>query len=430
VPLSAAAPAPRFFHGYVMLGVAMMMAVASTPGQSILVSVFNDSIRADLGISVATISVCYAIGTISAAFPLPLVGRLADRFGLRVVVGLVTLAFAGGLLLLSRAAGVVTLTLGFFLVRLLGQGSLGMLSGHTLAMWFERTLGRMDAIKTLGFAIGGAVLPTPTLWLIGVVGWRTALPILAAGVVALLVPLVLTVFRNKPEDIGQHLDGDPVEYTTHDVLHGGEPPPGDPAFTLREAMARRAYWILVCCAAWLGVVGTAGLFHMQPMLESAGADPSDANKAIAPFPTTAAIFTLLGGVLIDRFPPHKLLPIGPLLCTVASLVWLGAMHEGINAPPVASMGLGMGLCGVAHGIGMSAANPTLARYFGRTHHGAIRGVMGMMIVGATGLGPIAAGAAYEWSGGTFVEVVIAFAGAGVPLTLAALMLRRPRAPVR
>lgn len=414
-----------------MLGVAVLMAAASMPGQTVLMALFNVSIRESLELTVTQVSLAYTIGTIVASLPLPVVGRVADRLGLRLTITGVSLGFIASLLLLREATGILSLGVCFFLVRLLGQGSMGMLAGHTIAMWFERRLGTAHSVLAIGgFAAASAVTPMPTGWMIEHHGWRFAVLVCAVAVALLTLPPLLFLFRNKPEDIGQHLDGDPVEYTTHDVLHGGEPPPGDPAFTLRDAMARRAYWILVCCAAWLGVVGTAGLFHMQPMLESAGADPSDANKAIAPFPITAAIFTLLGGVLIDRFPPHKLLPIGPLLCTVASLVWLGAMHEGINAPPVASMGLGMGLCGVAHGIGMSAANPTLARYFGRTHHGAIRGVMGMMIVGATGLGPIAAGAAYEWSGGTFVEVVIAFAGAGVPLTLAALMLRRPRAPVR
>ena len=42
--------------------------------------------------------------------------------------------------------------LAFFLLRSLGQGSLGLLAGNTLPMWFHRRLGTAMGIMSLGMA--------------------------------------------------------------------------------------------------------------------------------------------------------------------------------------------------------------------------------------------------------------------------------------
>lgn len=425
------APSPRF-HGYTMLAVSIIIAAASMPGQTVLLAVFNAPIRAALGLGVAEIGLCYTIGTIAAGLPLPWIGRFADRLGLRRVVGVVAVAFAGSLWALGLARGMVSLTAGFFLVRLLGQGALGMLSGHVLAMWFERRLGVMEAVKTIGFAIAAGLLPFPTLWLIEHTGWRTALPILGLAAAAAIVPLVLTVFRNTPADVGQHLDGDPAEHPVHDPLHGGPPPPGDPAFTLRQTMATRAFWVLLMATGLLGIIGTAAMFHIQSMLESAGAaDPAgDADKALFPWPITLGISTVIGGWLVDRVHPRWLMPLGPILTLLACLLWYAAVQPGIPVPPVVTMALGMGMMGLGGGLGGAVFNPTVARYFGRTHHGIIRGVVGTALVAATGVGPSLAGLGFDLAGGQFGPVMLAFAALCIPVAALSLTLSKPTPPAR
>jgi hypothetical protein len=79
-----------------------------------------------------------------------------------------------------------------------------------------------------GFAAASAISPIPTAALIESHGWRATLLIWAVVVGVLTIPALLFVFRNRPEETGQHLDGDPAEHETHDVLHGGAPPPATP----------------------------------------------------------------------------------------------------------------------------------------------------------------------------------------------------------
>ena len=92
----------RFFYGWVILAVAGLGIFASGPGQSHNFSVFIGPISDDLGISKATIASAYGIATVAAAFLLPKMGLLLDRFGARrttlvviTLLGLACMAFGG-----------------------------------------------------------------------------------------------------------------------------------------------------------------------------------------------------------------------------------------------------------------------------------------------------------------------------------------------
>jgi len=411
---------------------AIAMAIATMPGQTVLVSLWKEPVRESLGLSLTSVSAAYSIGTILAALPLPWVGRFADRFGLRLTVGLVATLFTVSLLLLREASGVVTLGLGFFLVRFLGQGSLGMLSGHTIAMWFERRLGTAHSLLTVfGFAAGGALLPAPTAWLLASYGWRGALLALAGMVALLVLPGVLLVFRNRPEDVGQRLDGDATEHAEHDLLHGGSPPAEDPAFTARQAMRTRAYWILMASMVATGFVGTALLFHMPAMLQQAGLEGSAGQAALAiqPWPFAFGVTTLAVGWLVDRLEPSRLLPASLLLMGASIGVCVAATRAMV--PPeaiVPVMATGMAVYGASQAVITCVVNPTIARYYGRTHHGSIRGVVATATVMGTGAGPYAIALGRDLAGEDFTIAYLVCLALTLPLCVAAAGLRRPSPP--
>lgn len=423
----------RPYYGRVMVPVALLVTLASLPGQTVVVGMFNTPMRESLGLSVTQISAAYTAGTFLAAVPLTLIGKVADRLGVRVTTGLIAGAFAVVLGLAGHARGIVTLGIAFFAMRLLGQGSLSMLGGHILALWYERRLGFLESVRHTAMSFGSAVAPLTIAPLIAGLGWRRALVVMGAGVAITVLPVCMTVFRNRPEDLGQHLDGDPTEHETHDMLHGGEPPAGDPAFTLKEAMSTPAYWTLLPLIVFMGTIGTALLFHMQPLLESIGVPKDEieitAAKAIFPWPITTAIANLSGGWLADRVAARKLLPIaGGLLVVACGIFWAAAVVESLGRFEV--IAAGMGVFGLAMGLSTAAANPAFARYFGRTHHGAIRGSVTTAIVAGTGLGPILAGWLFELSGPegerTFAWVLLGFGAAALPMAIVSATLTPPK----
>lgn len=419
-----------FFYGWVMLGVAVLMAMATMPSQTVVVSLFVASFREKLGLELSQVSLAYTIGTICAAFPLSWVGKMADRFGIRIVSAVIVVLYAIALVALDWAIGIVTLGIGFFFIRFLGQGSLGMLSGHTIAMWFERRLGMAHSVLAVGgFALGSAILPKPVAWMIEEFGPGSTLLYLGLGVAAVILPLLVFLFRNKPEDIGQFLDGDSSEHASHDVAHGGPAPKGDPAFTAPQARATFSFWILLTLSCTSGCIGTALLFHMQEMLIAGGAEgtvaqTADANQMWA---ISFGVGMLATGWLADKFRPRVLLPIAPVFMLLGSLVcWYGATGQSDDV--VGTMKIGMLIYGLGMAVSVAVGSPAVARFFGRTHHGAIRGFMTSFGVAATGLAPYLAGKWYELAGENFGPVLIAFAVWCVPLIVLTAMLKKPTPP--
>ncbi|MEC9373679.1 MAG: MFS transporter, partial [Planctomycetota bacterium] len=130
----------RWFPGYNVAAVATVALAASAPGQTLVISLINLPLRTELGIKEVSLNTAYTVATIAAAIPLVIVGRLTDRFGPKRMMALVALVFGLACFGMSFAQGVVTVFLGFFLLRFLGQGSLVLVSTHATAMWFHRRL--------------------------------------------------------------------------------------------------------------------------------------------------------------------------------------------------------------------------------------------------------------------------------------------------
>ena len=107
-----------------MLAVGGVGIFASGPGQSHTFSVFITPIGADLGISRTAVSMAYAVATLLAALGLPYVGRLIDRFGVRVISLWVTLLFGAGTVAFGFVTNLALLACGFAALRFLGQGAL------------------------------------------------------------------------------------------------------------------------------------------------------------------------------------------------------------------------------------------------------------------------------------------------------------------
>jgi len=418
---------PRVFYGWTMLGVATAAMIATGPGQTAIVSQFNTSLRDDLGLSSSTLGTAYMIGTLSAALPLVFVGRASDRYGPRVVMGVVAVLFWIACAATGLVRGVVGLTLAFFMLRFLGQGALGLVSGHQLALWFERRLGTAHGMKLVGAQLGFALMPAAAVGLIEAVGWRGAYALLGGFVAIIVLPLVVFVARDHPAQMGQKIDGDPAidpPSREHDDVSEEFDPSGhrhvDPAFTLGQALRAWSFWTVALTISLHGLIGTALIFHAQPLLEEHGADPGASAAVVRTWSLAMMVTVFPAGWLADRLPPRVMLPASLALAAVATLVPLLPGGAGV-------MHLSLGLFAAGQALVMGSGTPTIARYFGRAHHGAIRAAATILAVAGTGLGPAALGLSLSASGSSTLGLIV-FAAVCAPPALAGLALRRPEPP--
>ena len=199
----------RIFYGWIILAVAALGIFVSGPGQSHTFSVFLVHIQADLGLSATAVSSAYAFATLVAAFGLPLMGKLLDRIGPRQLLLSVTLLLGLACIAFGAVAGILWLAVAFAALRFLGQGSIMLGCSNLIAHWFDRRRGFALSIMAMGFSASMAVHPPLSQWLIDAVGWRQAWVWLGASTWVLLLPAVLFLVHNRPENLDLAPDGDP-----------------------------------------------------------------------------------------------------------------------------------------------------------------------------------------------------------------------------
>ncbi|MDA0746064.1 MAG: MFS transporter [bacterium] len=409
-----------FFYGWLMLPIVLVTQIATSPGQTFGISVFNPYLREALSLSHSELSGAYMLGTLLAALPMTLVGAIMDRYGPRITLSAVVLFFGVACFAMSHVSGFLSLFAVFLFLRMFGQGAMGLLAMNTLAMWFNRRLGFASGISSLGITIAMAFAPAVSLWLIRIYSWRTAYIILGVAVWAAMLPLLAIFFRNRPEDVGQIPDGQPRKKKTPQEISPTAHAQSERTFTLSAALRTRAYWIMASSSAAWSMAITGITFHVVQLFLDSGLT---ATHAAAMFTTMAISMTaarFFGGILADRLPLN-------LLLALAQAGIVGGILALLNLSTVLSaQSFGVAI-GLSQGLFMSVGSTLWVRYYGRPHLGKIQGSLTTIGVAASSMGPFLMGYAHDHFGG-FSEILWAFLILFIPLSALSLFATPP-APV-
>ena len=370
-----------FYYGWVVLAVATVGMAATLPAQTAGVSLFIDALIDDLGLSRSAVSWAYTVATVAGSLALPYVGRGLDRFGPRrmgvaMVLGL-ALTCAG----MAYINGWAALIVGFMLLRGTGQGALGLVNNHSVNLWFEHRRGLAIGILGGGMAAATAIFPPLINDLIVGYGWRTAYVVMGGAVAAVMLPLAALFYRAEPERYG--LDPkNPRSASEEDA------PASDASqaasyvtgLTLDEAYRTRTFWLLTLGGMCTAGLGTGLLFHHFSILAGNGIGRDVAALVFVPLGVVTGASNLVSGWLVDRFSPRRLL--GGLLllfgAMMAAIPWVGV--------PALVWAYGV-VFGIVQGMQGAILGSAYAHYFGRAHHGTVRGTASTIFVGGTAVGP-------------------------------------------
>lgn len=409
-----------FGYGYVMAGVALVLQVCSSPGQTFAISAFTPALRESLQLSHTTLTSAYMLGTICAAFPLSWIGAVTDRFGLRATTGVIALVLGAVCCFAALVNGLVTLFLVFLLLRFLAQGSLSLISSNTLGMWFDRKLGRVSATMSVGMATAFAFVPALLSQSIDTHGWRATYVLMGITVWLVLLPLTLFLFRNRPEELGQRPDHVPLVDGSGDAADEVRATAEDA--TLADALRGPGFWILSAAMAAWSMIGTGLVFYLVDFAAQQGVDKTNVLPVFTTLAYCMLAAQLLSGVLADyidvrwlQFTSIVLLAVGTYFYLDASSAW--TLH----------------LFGAAFGLGQGAMVTVSAtawvRYYGRLHLGKIRGAAWSAAVAGSGVGPFLLGLSSDYYG-SFEPALWTFVIMLCGLALLTPLARRPRGSCR
>lgn len=403
----------KFFYGWIILPISILAAFFTSPGQTFMVSIFNPSLRDALDLSLTQLTGAYMFGTVLASLPQTYIGQWSDRIGIRKTLFYIVSLFSLACVFISQVNSLPMLFIAFFLLRMLGQGALELLSVNMLPMWFRSKLGRVSGIKNLVVNLLISVVPISILALIGSIGWRSTYLLTAAVVFMILIPIVYFFYINRPEDVGQIIDGHQPSISPEQIdLDSSEH-----EFSLREAMRTRAYWILTLSLAAWAAIGTAITFNLLPIFTAKGLSEQQAAASFTMLMLVSAVFQIGGGIVADKLPLRWMAfaALGLYALAIVVLIYL---------PSASVVFVYIFILGLAHGFFGGLGNTVWVRYFGRQHLGKIRGSVWTAAVAGSSVGPFLMGISYDLSG----DFLISLAGFAVilfGLAIAALWATPP-----
>ena len=411
-----------FYYGWLIIGIAfvtMAVGVSTRTAFSLLMPPLIDEFNWDRGVAAGA----FSFGFLVSAILSPIVGRVMDARGPRVVILTGVLLMTAGLLLapLIERAWHLYLTLGV----LVGAGANMMtytVHSQFLPNWFVRRRGLAISIAFAGVGIGAIVLLPWLQTIIMTDGWRASCWVMGLLAVLIVAPLNLLV-RKHPEEIGQLPDGRPLlpaAGETRAVSNIVDAAWATTEWTLARAMRTTRFWWIVLgyfCAlvAWYAVQ-----VHQTRYLTEIGFTPVLAAWALGAVSVVGIPGQIMLGALSDRVGREWVWTAGCAGFAICYAALIALKHSPSNVL-LYVMVLSQGFLGYAL---TSVMGPIVAEIYEGPHYGSIFGTITIALIGGGAVGPWMAGATHDATGSYDLAFVLAIACSII--SAAAIWIAAPR----
>jgi MFS family permease len=308
MPVTQSESSSNRHYAWVIVGVTFVVLLVAA-GVRAIPAVLMLPLEQEFGWLRTTTSLALSINILLYGLTGPFAGSLMARFGVRRVVLSALTLLAVGVSLAPLIRHTWQLVALWGLVIGVGTGLIAVVLAATVVNhWFVARRGMVLGILTASASTGQLVFLPLLAQVNARVGWRAAV-LVAAGAVALLIPLVAWLLRDDPRDLGLRPYGanaDVTEDATRSAA-AAEKPIGAIA-ALRDASSSRNFWILlvtffICGASTNGLIGA----HLIPAAHDHGIPEVRAASLLALMGICDLVGTTAAGWMSDRWDSRYLL---------------------------------------------------------------------------------------------------------------------------
>ncbi len=316
-----------------------------------------EPLNSEFGWNKTQVSIGITIFGISASLLAPIIGSMADKYGVRRVAIWSLVAF-----IIAFSSFFFVSSLGMYyacwlLLGLVAIGSTPVTWSRAISMWFVKNRGLALGMMLVGTSAAAFLVPQIAVRAIESFGWRGMFPTVALLPLVIALPVTLLLIREP------RADERPAALSTLDGAVAG--------MTFAQAIRTKQFWLL-----WFSILLIAGAYggahiHLPAIVKDHGIDA----KAAAGIMGIVGIGLLIGrvgvGFLLDRIWAPAIA--FPVLClpAFACFLLMGTSTD------MAMISVGAFLLGFAAGAESDLIAFLAARYFGMANFGKIYGMLYM-----------------------------------------------------
>ena len=307
----------RIFYGYYLAGFAFSIGFITGCVYLYSRGVFVRDQIVDFEASRTEISLVFTAVQIVSTWFAPILGYLLDRYPIRNVMIAGALSLVCGFIGLSQVQTLLQFTIVAAVFLGFGVGCIGTTASTKLMVnWFNRRRGFALGIAIMGYSAAGSVMSPIALYLLNNIGWRSSYLLFAGICLFVVLPGIVLMVRQRPQDLGLGPDGDPYEPSKETPVAVATADLSGTGFTrrwraLREQLA--VYLSFTRSVPFWGVVFTFGLMagtfggfnvHLFLYYTELGIDEYRATLILSFTSGLAIVSKPMFGWLIDRLNPR------------------------------------------------------------------------------------------------------------------------------
>ena len=394
----------KIFYGWIIALCAFIS--AQTYGFFFSLGIFFKPLQDEFGWGAGEISIIHSFHIAVFIVSMPIVGRLADRHGIKKIFVISAFLMGIGFFL----CGMVDKLWHFYMAYLIASLGVAATTGLPTTIvqrWFVKKKGLALGIAASGIGAGPLLAAPLSEYLISLYGWRVSYFIIG-GLVWIIIMLVAIAIVDKPEDINLRPLGEEEPHGSPtmdgngqiDLSHNPSARPKKKEWTARDAMRTRAFFTLgiiwLLCAIPIHLI----MIHIVNFAINAGIPKETAAAGLGFIGGVSIAGRLLGGAFADIMGLKRSLIIATLLSS-GMLIWLPFINT-TNAFYAFVI-----IYGFLYGARVPQIPGLIGNYFGNKNLAEIMGLLWAVAAIGSIIGSLMGGFIFDSTGGYFLAFLLA-----------------------
>ena len=375
--------AKRFtYHWAIVIACFILMASSVGITQNCF-NLFSIEIMNDLKFTASQVQVMNTIATLMTMVSALVVGTVFNKFSMRLAMPVYAICLTGGFFLYSTVNSLAQL---YILSALVGFGRGGVAvvpCGLLMNNWFKEKRGFATGIALAGSTAGGFVFVRIANAIIASMDWRRAYMVLGVMAAVLIIPTVIFVIREKPEDKGLRPYGATDEDTASAVKAEFT------GISRKKFLKTSAFWMLgitffLISAINMGLQNNVSIYLTM--------QKGQTRELAADVASILLLSQVVGKILLGSIYDKKGVKFGSAYGCVVFLLSIVTIMLAGNKAFAIIFGVIVGLA-----LSMTTCTPPLLTSLavGRREYSSIYGLLNAFATAGVALGPVIAGFIYD-----------------------------------